>query len=368
MENRRLNHLRHIRAVLGRARVLRIADGETYLIVDHQMNGAARFVTTGLRHLEGFHDHALAGERSVTMDGNRQYLVASLVAATILAGPHRAFDHRRDNLQVGRVEGQRQVYFPALGHDVGREALVIFHVTGRQPLGLLALELVEQIARILAEGIHQDVEATAVRHADDDFLGAVGTTALDDFVKQGNQAFPTLKTKAFGTGILGTQVFFQTLGGRQTLQQVAAHVGGVQRATAHTFQALGKPLALFRVDDMRELCTNIAAIGLLQRLMDFSQGGLFLADEQFTGTEGGVQIGISQTVMMNRQVGRRLALPKPQRIELGGLVAAHAEGLNQAQYFNLLLLMLAADGSGRNRLGTPLVLGQQDEMITNRGV
>ncbi len=47
-------------------------------------------------------------------------------------------------------------------------------------------------------------------------------------------------------------------------------------------------------------------------------------------------------------------------------MAAHSVGLNQAQDFDLLLLVLTADATCGNRLGTTLVLGQQDEVVANR--
>ncbi len=47
-------------------------------------------------------------------------------------------------------------------------------------------------------------------------------------------------------------------------------------------------------------------------------------------------------------------------------MAAHSVGLDQAQDFNLLLLMLAADSACGYRLSTALVLGQQDEVVADR--
>src|SRR5690606_11054555 len=141
---------------------------------DHDVDGAAGLEAAKLGHLEGFHDHALTGEGRVTVDGNGHHLVTGRVVAAILTGADRTLDHRGDDLQVRRVEGQCQVHFPTGGDDVGREALVVLHVTGGQTLDLLALELVEEVARVLAEGVDQQVQAAAVGNADDVFLGAVG--------------------------------------------------------------------------------------------------------------------------------------------------------------------------------------------------
>src|SRR5690606_35055208 len=188
VQDRRLDHLRHVGGVLGGARVQRVAGGETDLVVDDDVDGAAGLEAANLRHLEGFHHHALTREGGVAVDGDRQYLVADRIQAAVLAGAHGTLDHRGDDLQVGRVERHGQVQLATGGGDVGGETLVILHVTGGQPLDLLALELVEQVARVLAEGVHQHVQTATVGHADDDFLQAVGAGALDDLVDHRNQA------------------------------------------------------------------------------------------------------------------------------------------------------------------------------------
>ncbi|MNZ75293.1 hypothetical protein D3C78_937670 [compost metagenome] len=332
------------------------------------MDGAASLVAAGLRHLEGFHDHALAGEGRVAVDGDRQYLVAGLVQAAVLAGTHGTLDHRGNDFQVGRVERQRQVHFATRGHDVGGEALVVLHVTGGQALGLLAFELVEQVARVLAEGVDQDVQAAAVGHADDDFLEAVGAGALDDLVQQRDQALAAFQAETLGARVLGAQVLFQAFGSGQALEQVALHFRGERRTAAHAFQALLEPLALLGIDDVGELGADGAAIRLVEGLLNLAQSSLFLADVELTSTEGGIEVGVGQTVMADRQVGRSRTLPEAKRIEPGGLVAAHAERLDQAQNFNLLLLVLTADRSSGDRLGAALVLGEQDEMIADGGV
>ena len=86
------------------------------------------------------------------MHQHRQHLAAFLVGAAVLAGAHAAFDHRVDDFQVRRVEGQRQVDPGPQGRDVGAEALVVLHVTGGQVLGGLVLELGEQVLRASCPG------------------------------------------------------------------------------------------------------------------------------------------------------------------------------------------------------------------------
>ncbi|MNZ44518.1 hypothetical protein D3C78_621510 [compost metagenome] len=368
VEDRRLDHLRHVGAVLGGACIFLAVGGEADLVVDHDVDGATRLVSTGLRHLEGFHDHALPRERGIAVDGDRYDFVAIAVIATVLTGTHGAFHHRGNDFQVGRVERQRQVNFTAGGHDVGGEALVVLHVTGAQFHDLLAFELVEQVARVLAEGVDQHVQTAAVGHADDDFLGAVGAGALDDLVDHRDQALAAFQTEALGARVFGTQVLLQALGRSQTLEQVRARFSGEVRTATHAFQTLGEPVALLGIDDMHELGANAAAVGAFQAVDDLAQGRLFLADIQLTGAEGGIEVCRGQAVMIDRQVSRRGALPEAQRIETGGLVTTQAVGQDQTQDFYLLFLVLGAYAASGNRLGTALVLCQQDEMITYGGM
>lgn len=245
---------------------------------------------------------------------------------------------------------------------------MVLHVTGAQLDDLLAFELVEQVARVLAQGVDQDVQATAVGHADDDFLGAVGTAALDDLVDHRDQAFAAFQTETLGARVLGAQVLLQAFGRGQALEQVRTRLGGEAGTATHAFQALEEPLALLGIDDVHELGAEGTAIGALQAVDDFTQGRLFLADVKLTGAESGIQVGTRQTVVVDRQVGRRGTLPQAERVEGGSLVAAETVSVNETKDFDLLLLVLAAHATGGNRLGTALVLGQQDEMIAHRGV
>ena len=155
-------------------------------------------------------------------------------------------------------------------------------------------------------------------------------------------------------------------GGSDALEQVALDVRGIRWTATHAFQTLLEPAALLGIDNVGELGTDGAAICLLQRIANFAQSSLFLANEQTTGTEGGVQIGIGQTIVIDCQISRDRTLPEAKRIELGSLMAAHAISLNQAQHFDLLLFVLTADATSRHRLGAALVFGEQDEMIANR--
>ena len=224
VDDRRLNHLGDVGAVFGRASVIGTRGGEAHLVVDDDMHGTARLVGTGLRHLEGFHDHALTGEGRVTVDGNRQYAVTLGVFTTVLTGTHGAFHHRRDDLQVRRVERQRQVDFAARRHDVRAEALVVLHVAGTLGDLLLAVEFLDQLGRALAQQVDQQVETATVGHADHDFLGTVLAAALDQLIHHRNEGFAAFQTKALGARVLAGEIALEAFGGGQTFQHVMTDI------------------------------------------------------------------------------------------------------------------------------------------------
>ena len=67
MKDRRLNHFRHVGAIKRRARVAWIRSGETDLIVDDDMHGAAGSITARLRQVQGFHHYTLGRKCGVAM-------------------------------------------------------------------------------------------------------------------------------------------------------------------------------------------------------------------------------------------------------------------------------------------------------------
>ena len=89
------------------------------------------------------------------------------------ASPRRCWRARTEpsttgltDLEVRRIERERQVHRPARRDHVRREALVVLDVAGGELLRVLALELGEEVRRHLAQRVDEHVEAPAVRHAD----------------------------------------------------------------------------------------------------------------------------------------------------------------------------------------------------------
>ena len=118
VKDRGLHHLGDIRAIQGRARIQRVTGSKADLVIDDDMDGAAGAVATGLGQVEGLHHHALSGKSGIAMNDNGQYLGAGLILAPVLARPHGPFHHGVDDLKVGGVERQGQVYDAAWSLDV----------------------------------------------------------------------------------------------------------------------------------------------------------------------------------------------------------------------------------------------------------
>ncbi len=130
VEDRRIGHLEDVGTVVAGAVVARVAGGEADLVVDDDMQRAARAIAARLREVEHFLVDALAGHRGVAVDQDRQDLGPALGATPQLAGIDRTLDDRVDDFEVRRVERKRQVAGTARGGDVGREAHVVLDVAG----------------------------------------------------------------------------------------------------------------------------------------------------------------------------------------------------------------------------------------------
>ena len=290
VKNRRLHHFCHVRAVLRGAGIFAATGGESDLIIHHDMQRAARFIGPGLRHLKGLHDHALPGKGRVAVNDHGPHAVAHGIAAPLLARAHRALHHRRYDFQVRGIEDQGQMHLAARGHHVGGEALVVLHVT-RTLVGRAALELGEQLRGHFAQDVHQHVQTTAVRHADNDFLGAVAPDALNHLGEHRDQALAAFEAEAFRSRELRAQRLFQAVGLDQAAQNLAAHIRAVIGRRAHGLHARHNPLALLRVHDVHELDAHRMAVGLLQGVDNIVQGRRVVADFQTADLKSGVEIG-----------------------------------------------------------------------------
>ena len=108
VEDGELRHARHVGRVDGRAPRLR-RRGEADLVVDDDVDGAARAVAFQLGELQGLHHDALPGEGRVAVEQDGERAVNDLLARLalklprVLLGAHHALDHGVNEFEVARV-------------------------------------------------------------------------------------------------------------------------------------------------------------------------------------------------------------------------------------------------------------------------
>jgi len=274
---------------------------------------------------------------------HRQHLGAEPVAATVHARAHRAFDHRVDDLEVGRVERQAQVHRAARGRDVRAKALVILDVTGRQILGRGVIELGEQVLGHLAQGVDEHVEAAAVGHADHDLLHAFFTGALDDLVHRGNEALAALEREALLADILGVQVALEALGRGQAVENMLFLLGAENRLAAHALKLLLPPALLLQVGRVHVLDTQGAAVGLAQCIVQLAQRHLVLAEEGVADVEDGLLVRAVEAVVGRVELGDVRTLGALEGIEVGVALADVAVGGDQLLHRGALAAQFGID-------------------------
>ncbi|MNI15840.1 hypothetical protein D3C73_691460 [compost metagenome] len=343
VEHRGFNHLDHVGAIQRRTRVTRVGRGEADLVVDDDVQRAARAVAAGLGQVQRFHHHALAGESRVAVHQHRQHGLAFGVAAAFLASAHAAFDHGVDDFKVGRVERQRQVDRAATGGQVGGEAVVVLHVAVGQAFGVFAFELGEQVAGHLAHDVHKQVQATAVGHADHDFLDAVFTGVVHHFVHRGDEAFAAFQREALLADVLGVQVALEAFGGGQALQRTALGVSVQLVVATGQFQLLVDPLALLDLGDVHELRTDRTGVGRLQARQQVTQLHARLTAHA-AGAELAVEVSIGQVVEGQAQVRGVDRSGQAQRVQAGVQMTTRTVGGDQAT--DIALALIACTGAG----------------------
>ena len=128
VEYRRFDHLRDVTAIICRTRVRRPTRRKANLVIDDDMQAAARTKAVRLRHLKGFGNDALRCKGCVTVNKNRQNFLTFGIAAALLACPNRSFHNRIDDLEMRWIKSKDEVNVSARRFHVRGKALVIFNI------------------------------------------------------------------------------------------------------------------------------------------------------------------------------------------------------------------------------------------------
>ena len=333
VEDRGLDHLGDVAAVERRACVLRVGR-ETDLVVDDDVQRSAGREAGRLRELHRLRHHALARERRVAVDQEREDRRAGGIAALLLARAHRALDHGVDHLEMRRVECQHGMDVAAGRAQVRGESLVILDVTRAPGGGLLelAFEFGEQHRRRLAEHVDQHVEPAAVGHADHDFLDAARAAALHDVVEERDQRVATLERKALLADVTRVEIALEPLGRGQLPEKVHAFVVREAVMKHAVLETVLQPQALLARRDVGELGADAAGVDVPELLQDLRQFHLLVdAAGAARGVEHRVHVGLGQADVGGIQHVRHRALHQPERVDVGDEVAAVGVELDQAR-------------------------------------
>ena len=270
VEDWRLDGFGHVGRVDRRSAV---AGGrrEAHLVVDDDVNRAARAVATQHAQLKGFEHDALAGHGRVAVHEHREGAEGRVILA-ILLRPHNALEHAVDGLEVRGVRREIDLELLAIRRsEVALGAEVVLDVArALHRLGVLrALELAEDLAVGFSGDVREHVQAAAVGHADRDLVKAMVGSALQDLVKQRNHTLATFEAEALLADVFGLQEGLERLGLVELAENT--HLLVVCRLLVGLLQPLLKPFALFGFLNVHELDADGAAVRVTQHAKHFAQ-------------------------------------------------------------------------------------------------
>src|SRR3954452_9052587 len=196
----------------------------------------------------------------------------------VLLGADFSEHHGIHDLQMRRVRRERQMDPVVVELAVRRGAQMILDVAGaldRVGIGRTALELMEQGTMRLAHHLGQHVEATAMRHAEYDFLHTEVAAALDDLLQRRDERFGAVQTEPLGAGKLDIAEFLETFSLDQLHQNGAAALASETDFLVRPFDALLNPALLRGVADVHELYAQGLAVGAFADRDDLAQRRVF---------------------------------------------------------------------------------------------
>ena len=331
VEDRRLDHLRDIGRIAGGAG-LAGEGGKADLVVDHDVDGAARRVALELGEVEGLGDQTLAGKGGVAVDQQRQHLGPRRgVVTPPLLGAGAALDHRVDGLEMAGVGGQADVDLGAGGGLIVRaEAAVVLDVAVTTvAVGAdVVLELVEDHRVGLLEDVGENVEAAAVGHPHHDLFGPGLGSGLHELVDSGDQRFGALERKPFLALVAAVGKALEELGvdelGQDSVLFFAVERGSVADRLHLTLQ----PPPHRHVLDVQVLDADVAAVGVPENRDDLAQAERTWAAEM-AGVVHLIEILFTQTEGLELEQGVGLEVVV-ERVEVGNQVAQVAVGEDEA--------------------------------------
>ena len=319
VENRGLDGLGYLGAIKGRTRVLR-QGGEADLVVDDKVDRATHFVAVEVAEVEALRDDSLAREGGVAVDQDRDDLFAvHRVTQDALAGPHLAEDDGIHRLEVAGVGGKVDLGLLAPFVVPGSLiAEVVLHV----PAGLAEIrivfvaELVENDGERLLEEIREDVQASAVGHAEHQFLHPEFGGTVEDLGKCDHHRLTALKREALAADVGGVDEVLEALCLVKGSQDPVVGSGGVGWADA-VLHAVAHPVADDRVLNVHVLDPEGVAVDRLQLRDDLAELHRLPVPER-AGGDDRIEIGVGESEFLQLKKGlKRLLLAEGIKLRDG---------------------------------------------------
>src|SRR4029077_7413798 len=277
---------------------LRRASGEADEIVDDDMDRAADGISSKIRKIERFGEHALPSIGRVAMhndgpnlveDGLRVIDLRALDAMAGLLGARASPRYRIDCFPVAGIGNEVNVQLLARGSGVhAGGANVILHIARAQYAARVDIfEARDHFMRRFAGDVGHNVQGAAVAHGHDRIDAAAFTRYVENGIEQRNERGVALKRKAFAAQIAALQNLLEKIGTNQALENFC-----LADLELRTFHALSDPPAPLRLGEMIDLHTDGAAIIAARFLGEFAGEAFEVRElqgrEEAEGVEGGL--------------------------------------------------------------------------------
>src|SRR6516165_3884066 len=185
----------------------------------------------------------------------------------------------------------------------------------------------------LAHHLRQHVEASSVRHADDDLLHPERTAAFDDLLEGRDYRFGAVQPEALGAGELEVTEFLESLRLDQLVENRALALAREGDFLIRSFDALLHPAFLRGIGNVHELDAEGLTIGAPQDREDFLERSE-LEPKHSVEKDLAIHIGIAEAVGTRIEIRFILARLEAERVEIGVKMPARAVRADQHQRAN----------------------------------
>ena len=182
------------------------------------------------------------------------------------------------------------------GAHIRAETLVVFHISAGQLFGCRVIEFSKQVRGQLAHGVHNDVQASTVGHANHHLLHAHHTGLVDELVNAHDETLATLQGKTLLPHILCVQKPLQAFGRSEFFQNAFLFVGIEIGLGANALQLLLPPPLVVLVGHVVELGTNGAAVGFSQCVEQFSERHAIATKKGIARVKHRLLVGIAEAI------------------------------------------------------------------------